>query len=81
MDIIDKKIFLSNFKEELDGKWVIDELTLVLLQIKKEGIGNCKKPSAHKSQIQRIKQVAWLLEANYKEEYSWYVYMVNQLTY
>lgn len=70
MDIIDKRIFLSNFREELDGKWVIDELNHILLQIKREGIGNSKKPSAHKSQIQRLKQVVWLLESNYKEEYS-----------
>ena len=64
MDLIDKKIFVGNFKGKLTTADLARELKQVASALLKENELNSVKPIINDKQIQRIKQVVWLLEAN-----------------
>ena len=63
-DWIDKRIFIKNFNDKLTSGDLIRELELVTSAIKRDCGMDMKYPSTHKSQIQRLKQVVWILEEN-----------------
>lgn len=63
-DWIDKRIFIKNFNDTLTSGDLIRELELVTSAIKRDCGENMKYPSTHKKQIQRLKQVVWILEEN-----------------
>lgn len=59
-----KKIFIKNFNGELTSGDLIRELELVTSAIKRDCGEDMKYPSTNKPQIQRLKQVVWILEEN-----------------
>lgn len=64
MNFIDKYIFLNNYNDVLTSGNLIVELEEVAKAIKRSMGTDAKYPSIHKNQIQRLKQVVWILEAN-----------------
>lgn len=64
MDFIDKRIFVNDFNGKLTTADCARELKQVASALLKENGLNSTKPILDKKQIQRIKQVTWILEAN-----------------
>lgn len=67
MNFIDKYIFLNNYNDVLTSGNLIVELEEVARVIKRSMGTDAKYPSIPKNQIQRLKQVVWILEANNKK--------------
>lgn len=65
-DWIDKRIFLENYNGILESEFLAEELRLVASAILRENGNYNKHPSLPKEQIQKLKQVVWILEANNK---------------
>lgn len=64
MDWIDKRIFVDNFQGKLTTADLARELKQVSSALLRENELNSVKTTISDEQIQRIKQVVWLLEAN-----------------
>lgn len=64
MDLIDKKIFVKNFNGELTTADLARELKQVTSALLQENKLTSTVPKVHKKQIQRLKQVVWILEEN-----------------
>ena len=68
MDIVDKKIFLKNFNGLLTPRDLVGELDRVSSAILYENDYYETEPTVNKKNIQKLKQVLWILEENNKGE-------------
>lgn len=68
MDFLDKRIFVRNFNDILKSGDLIRELEIVTSALKRELGDEADYPTINKKQIQRLKQVVWILETNYNKK-------------
>lgn len=64
MDFIDKKKFVNTFNGKLTAADCARELKRVASAILKDNSLNNTNPQISKENIQKLKQVLWILEAN-----------------